>query len=574
MTPTKRKRTGAHFTPPGLAFVVAEKIASMIASWPPPIRILDPACGDGNLLLAIARALPAEKLAQCTLVGIEDDHASYEALRHRLARLSPCATDLVRENFLDMADNGTLFGQGGAIEPVDVIIANPPYVRTQVLGAAKSQELSGRFDLSGRVDLYQAFLVAMTRRLRPGGVLGVITSNRFLTTKGGAATRRFLRSQFELTQIVDLGDTKLFEAAVLPALVFAVKRPSSSVERNQHRAQFVRIYEDVSKNGTKAEEVSSVLELVRKPREGRFLANGTAYHVALGKLRPPKDESSPWTMLTNEERSWIESVQSSSVCRVGEVAKIRVGIKTTADQVFIRRDWHALPRDQRPEERHLRPLLSQEDAAKWQRANGRHQRKRVLYTHEVVGGKRRAICFDKDAPTWKYLVSHRTQLESRDYVIGAGRQWYEIWVPQDPEAWALPKIVFPDISPTARFFLDREGAIVDGNCYWITTHDRDDEDLLLFILGVANSSLMGRFHELAFQNRLYSQRRRYLTQYLQDYPLPRRDRVDSKRIVSLVRTLTTEHLPSTRRAELEVEVDRLVAKLFGVSLSSINESEG
>ncbi len=88
------------------------------------------------------------------------------------------------------------------------------------MGAKRAQALAERFGLSGRVDLYQAFLVAMAKQLRPGGILGVITSNRFLTTRGGMATRRFLRLNFDIVELVDLGDTKLFEAAVLPASAF------------------------------------------------------------------------------------------------------------------------------------------------------------------------------------------------------------------------------------------------------------------------------------------------------------------------------------------------------------------
>ena len=83
----------------------------------------------------------------------------------------------------------------------------------------------------------------MARQLRPGGILGVITSNRFLTTKGGMATRRFLRLNFEILELVDLGDTKLFEAAVLPALVFARKRSDTNGHHGRRDPDFIRIYE-------------------------------------------------------------------------------------------------------------------------------------------------------------------------------------------------------------------------------------------------------------------------------------------------------------------------------------------
>ncbi len=106
----------------------------------------------------------------------------------------------------------------------DAVIANPPYVRTQVLGAATSQTLARRFGLTGRVDLYHAFTKAMANVLKPGGILGLLTSNRFLTVKSGASLRRLLRIEFHLEAIYDLGDTRLFAAAVLPVIVVARKQ--------------------------------------------------------------------------------------------------------------------------------------------------------------------------------------------------------------------------------------------------------------------------------------------------------------------------------------------------------------
>ena len=67
----------------------------------------------------------------------------------------------------------------GALRQFDAVIANPPYVRTQVLGAATAQELARRFRLTGRVDLYHAFAKAIANVLKPGGILGLLTSNRF-----------------------------------------------------------------------------------------------------------------------------------------------------------------------------------------------------------------------------------------------------------------------------------------------------------------------------------------------------------------------------------------------------------
>jgi len=73
---TKRKATGAHFTPPDLARLVAERVAALIGGIKGPLRVRNPACGEGNLLRAINDALPREMRRRVTLVGIENDETS------------------------------------------------------------------------------------------------------------------------------------------------------------------------------------------------------------------------------------------------------------------------------------------------------------------------------------------------------------------------------------------------------------------------------------------------------------------------------------------------------------------
>lgn len=574
MPADRRKQTGAHFTPPHLAGLVAERLAARVCDMRGTVRILDPACGDGSLVLAMARALPQDVLGRCVLIGIENDPSAFASARRRLDDIRAGGIDITLGDFLDFVDEGTLFCSRRSIDPVDVIIANPPYVRTQVLGAETAQSLAERFGLEGRVDLYQAFLVAMTQRLRPGGLLGVITSNRFLTTRAGASTRRFLRANFELIELVDLGDTKLFEAAVLPALVFGIRRAADSQDDDDMPTRFVRIYEDVRVESRHATPATSVVEVLREPQTGHHRVSGTVFHVAVGRLGVPDDPARPWTMLTDDEQDLVARVDSRAAARLRDVAKVRVGIKTTADEVFIRGDWDALPSDVRPEPAYLRPLLSRREATRWQPVLSAPGVRRVLYTHESRSGRRCAIRFPSDSRAWRYLLAHRDRLESREYVIRAGRDWYEIWVPQDPTAWPLPKIVFPDISPDARFFLDRAGSIVDGNCYWITTNDPSDERLLLLILGVANSALLARYHELCFQNKLYSQRRRYLTQYVQEYPLPDPRHPACAEIVTVTRQLTSGSLNTDQRRALELRIDTLVREAFELPLVAPTETMG
>jgi adenine-specific DNA-methyltransferase len=81
MPVTKRKVTGAHFTPPDLARLVSERVAALVSGLKGPLRVLDRACGDGNLLSAINDALPRDVRRRVTLVGIENDEASFASTR-------------------------------------------------------------------------------------------------------------------------------------------------------------------------------------------------------------------------------------------------------------------------------------------------------------------------------------------------------------------------------------------------------------------------------------------------------------------------------------------------------------
>ncbi|MGH7964880.1 MAG: hypothetical protein ACRERD_24210, partial [Candidatus Binatia bacterium] len=138
-----------------------------------------------------------------------------------------------------------------------------------------------------------------------------------------------------------------------------------------------------------------------------------------------------------------------------------------------------------------------------------------------------------------------------------------------------PKIVWPDIKPQPLFFYDDSGCIVKGNCYWIILKDRQREDLLFLIQGVANTKLMTQYHDLVFNNKLYAGRRRYLSQYVEKYPLPDPQSQSAQRIISLVKELVFHTPAQAARKQKEVEIEVALADAFGVEplVSQKNHSE-
>ena len=168
----------------------------------------------------------------------------------------------------------------------------------------------------------------------------------------------------------------------------------------------------------------------------------------------------------------------------------------------------------------------------------RDRTKRVLYPYDLEAEKRTAVDLAGFPMAAEHLRLNKAQLSARKYLIDAGRQWYEIWVAQQPIAWRRSKVVWPDISEEPKFFLDNSGAIVNGDCYWLTLREGFEDDWLYLILAIANSEVATQYYDYVFCNKLYAGRRRFMTQYVADFPLPDLQRELAQEVVAEAKKLT------------------------------------
>lgn len=550
-----RKSHGVHYTPPDLAAFVARRAIPELAGQRGCV-VLDPACGDGELLSAVAVEAAKAGLPAPHLVGIDRDEEAIAAARTRLGDVAIASSALHCEDFLAETHQADRLPA-----KIDLVISNPPYVRTQTLGAARAQALSRRFGLRGRVDLYHAFVAGMTAKLGDGGVLALLCSNRFLSTKGGQSLRSLLDRHYEIVELWDLGDSKLFDAAVLPAVLVARRRRDGGPEG---KSSYVRVYEEEG-DGEKAKGVASVLAALEGGNEGVVRVGRRSFVIERGELLKPSSEQ-PWRLSSPSRTRWLRAVRKRAATRFGDLGPIRVGIKTTADKVFIRASWDDLPPQMRPEDALLHPLLTHRVAVRWRARDSVDGARTVLYTHESVKGSRRPVDLAGFPRAAAYLEQHRKRLEGRAYVRNAGRAWYEIWVPQQPDDWAAPKLVWPDISEAPRFFLDESGAIVNGDCYWLSCGDVPAGQLAL-AMAVANSSFALRYYDLCCGNRLYAGRRRFITQYLEELPLPDATSTATADIAAMVEELRGVDVDVETKAATEARLDAAVHELFGLKES-------
>ena len=579
--PDPRKRHGVHYTPPELAAFLADRAVRAVRAVDPPgerpVRVLDPACGDGALLAAAGQRLRAGGY-RVELVGADRDPTAVAAAGQRLAALGLAAELRVRDALTPAAPGRrTPIGASpGRPDPApggfQLVITNPPYVRTQVLGAAIAAELARRFGLRGRVDLMHVFVALAAEQLVDGGVLGLLCSNRFLSTQAGANVRGLFADRFRVREVYDLGDSKPFPAAVLPAIVIAAASGSAMGLAPPPPARFVSVYR-LPEPLPEPHPVDRPLPTPAALPDQGFYADlaatrdtvtrrgGHRFAVSVGTLAVDAGPERRWRLVSAPSTRWAERVRRATWRTFGEVARIRVGIKTTADPVFVRDDWHRLPAELRPEDELLLPLLTHRNVLTW-RGPGEPDKSstRVLYPYDRGRDTRRPVELADYPRALAYLEQHRERLAARRYLADAGRQWFEIWVPQRPAGWQPPKIVFPDISVAGKFSVDRSGAVVNGDCYWISFADLPAEELAYLLVGVANSTLAVRFYDLMCANRLYSGRRRWMTQYVNRLPLPDPDSRLAGELITYVRKLC--EAGEEPEPELVRDVDELVSAMF------------
>lgn len=554
---SNEKSGGVTYTPKILADFVADQIVSTLGvrEKSKVVRVLEPSVGHGELLNSLLHKLKAAGYVKVTVVACETDSDSLRITRDLITYKYPdCSLELINSSFLDyVADNfGSVSVQKDIFDmsesdKFDIIIANPPYVRTQVLGAKEARGLSQSFDLSGRVDLYYAFLLAMSLTLSPDGVAGIIVSNRFMTTKSGGVVRKEILQRYNVRHVWDMGDTRFFKAAVLPAVLLL-----EGVGKPKETTLFTSIYECVE---TPAKSVADLIEALKEDGVVEVRGDGRSFKVTQGILSQESGSNDVWRLATESQDEWLKQVRERTWGSFKNIGKIRVGVKSCADKVFIRNNWDSVMGGPRPEL--LRPLITHKVARRFKSLEHETETQ-ILYPHISINGKRSVYNIDNYPVSKAYFEKYRTQLENRTYLIEAGRQWYELWVPQDPGLWEQPKLVFRDISEKPTFWMDLDGSVVNGDCYWMVADTEECVDLLWLACAIANSTFIEEFYDNSFNNKLYSGRRRFITQYVEKFPLPDPELSSSRKIIELAKEIY-ESTPSDKADALQIQLDDLVS---------------
>lgn len=426
----------------------------------------------------------------------------------------------------------TLGGETQRESGFDIVLANPPYVRHELLGSEYKARLKPIYPevYIGTADLYVYFYARALQLLRPGGMVAFISSNKFMRAGYGEKLRQLLTQKTTFHSVIDFGDLPVFNATTYPAIMVMRK----CTPPQDHQARCLNI-DDIATVNRLTEEVGNQAWL--QPQSSLLPAG--------------------WSLVQSSTLNLINKLRHTGTPLNDYVAgKFYYGIKTGFNKAFVidqaTRD-RLIAQDPRNAEI-IKPWVRGRDIKRWF----------VEWAGLYVIFTRRGIDIGHYPAVRDYLKQYKKQL-----MPGApgGRkpgsyEWYEIQDAIDYyEEFESPKIVYQEIATYQAFAFTKEPLFLNNKCFFIPTTD-------LFLLSVLNSNVCWFFlgqTASKLQGGAYAMQGPYISQI----PIPTPTSAQKAAIEALVQKLLNVQGDETQVTEWEAELNALGYETYGLTAAEI-----
>ena len=342
---TKQKLRGGYYTPAPVARYLAEWALAGGAE-----RVLEPSCGDGRIVEALAEAYGRNRGAQGTRLAVDAvELFEEEAQKARAkARKGEVADVTVQSrDFFGWITNGA------RRERWDAVVGNPPYIRYQYFDeeqrdrAARVVERAG-MTFSKRTNAWVPFAGAAVQHLHPGGRLAMVVPSEILHIQHAQDLRLFLEQEMQSLALVSFREI-VFEGTLQGTLLLLGERRETRGSGEWQRSLFDEpLHAEAGGSGAQvtndAQADDSEAEAAANTRFS-FIDIGGMDDLpdpkALSKQRSgghARSFEGEWmkAFLTPEELRLIERLEArSEVRRFDEIADVKIGIVTGANEFFV-----------------------------------------------------------------------------------------------------------------------------------------------------------------------------------------------------------------------------------------------
>jgi hypothetical protein len=442
------KHRGAVFTPFWLANRVARNSQliwqRLNRAGRRPKVIGDISCGVGTFLAASQVFGP-----EVRYVGIEKDPNTFNLVS--LFRWAIGAEWELenRDSLIPAPHRQDLFEDSTSLsESFDVLIGNPPYVRSASLPTSYVDKIRNQYETTrtGNFDLSVAFVEHAIHALKQDGVAAYILTNKFMTASYGRSICRELSKTVRLLSIEDFQDHQVFPGytTYTCVLTFAKKPPAKHFN-------VTRFPRGIEKGRDPGVGETSSLPTERLHKHPWDFAAGIS-HDALRLLRDPRNP-----LLSDI----FHDVQQ--------------GIRTGANEVFV------VPIDgaNKLDRALCSPFVSAEEIQLCQLDS--HKSVLLFPYRRTDWGSYEPLSaneIERQHPrTWKYLQAHRGALTDRS--LDNSTPWYCYSRNQNLGLAFKPKILVREMLPKAMFAADLIGRVAFSSGYALDASGLSEDDIQL-----------------------------------------------------------------------------------------------
>lgn len=435
----------------------------------------------------------------------------------------------------------------------DVVIGNPPYV--QIQGMEKElkegyKEANYKNYISTG-DIYQLFFEKGLDVLKIGGIVGMITSNKWMRAGYGAVTRDYFYRNANVNGVIDLGAGR-FQGATVDTSIILYSKKDDEIKINEPREfKALKFYDDLI-------ELNNI-----KFGDDRVIA----YH------------DKEWVIMNNIENSIFEKINKHKPLKDWDINIYR-GILTGFNEAFIidEETKNNLIKEDAKSAEIIKPVLRGRDIKRYScnYDNGLY----LINTHNGIKEKNIPPIDIKDYPAIKkHLDKYYKELSKR---LDKGITPYNLRNCAYLLEFDKPKIIYQEICQQASYSLDEDNSFINNTAYIMVSKNYS----LKLLLGLLNSKLYWWFFTKNNMT-LGSSGIRMLAMYIETLPIPEVDKDTESKLVNLVdniidlnKKLSSEKNPNTiemlntRIQAVDAAIDKIVYALYGLNDDEIGIIEG
>ncbi|MHA1284865.1 MAG: Eco57I restriction-modification methylase domain-containing protein [Promethearchaeota archaeon] len=426
----------------------------------------------------------------------------------------------------------------------DIIIGNPPYIRREKIEDEIKPILEKKYKIfHGNADLYCYFFERAISLLKPEGVLGFITSNKWMKTDYGRKLRFFLNSFF-IQEIINFFELRVFkDASTEPAIIILKK------DRKKNTRIKITLMETL-----KFEDLNQYV------KNNHFLFNQNELNresVDQPTLNEINKSMGIWNFTNPIAKKILNKIKRYPPLEefLGK-DKIKMGIKPERTRIFrINKEMRdKLIQKNRNSIEIIKPLLIGTDI------------ERYIYNFQdfYLILTKNGIEIDKYPAIKEYLLEYKEDLEKRDSVKKKTSKWYELRPCDYYDLFEDDKIVYIHTAKKHKFALDTKGHYLLNNCYIIKSSDK-------YLLAYLNSKLFEFYKKhsfVAFGDARTSGRCKLDYNKMKTIPIKKISSEEKKKIIKLVNDVinTKEEFYSIIKnflqfIKIDLEIEKIPKKL-------------